>query len=135
MKIGQVEYVMNKYGKAWETQDVNLLLSCFTKSGIYRDTFLKKPFKGHKKIREYWIDCVVNNTKNIRFKLRKCYLSSDGKVCFAEWECDNTYRSQKDRKWRKGKMVGIMILKMKGDKISYLNEYYNSTRNKRERLK
>ena len=121
---------MEKYGRAWEKQDSDLILECFTESGIYQESPLAKPYKGHKQIKKFWNDSVKKNTKNIKFKLKKCYLSRDGKTGFAEWECKNTHRWKKDGKTTRDHMVGIMILKMKGDKISYLNEYWNTNRGK-----
>ncbi len=110
---------MKKYGKAWENKDTNLILNCFTKNGIYQESPLRKPYKGHKEIAKFWNEIVVNNTEKIKFKLGKCYVSEDGKKGFAEWECVNVFKGKIN------KMVGIMILKIKGDKIIYLNEYWN----------
>lgn len=114
------------YGKAWENQDSDLLLECFTKNGIYQESPLTKPYRGHKEIKKFWDHIVKKNTKNITFKLGKCYVSKDGKTGFAEWECKNDHKWEHDGKWRKDHMVGIMILKLKGNKISYLNEYWNT---------
>ncbi len=124
MKISQIKKVMKKYGKAWENQDSKLILDCFTKNGIYQENPLAKPYHGHKQIKKMWDKVVVKSTKDIKFKLGKCYVSDNGKVGFAEWTCRNWHL--KDNGWRKDKMVGIMILKMKGDKITYLNEYWNT---------
>lgn len=124
----QIKGVMKKYGKAWENRDIKLLLSIFTKDGIYQESPLARPYKGYKQIRDFWNYSVVNNTNKIKFKLGKCYVSNDGNTGFAEWECKNTHKWKKDGKWTKDSMVGIMILKMKGDKISYLNEYWNTKR-------
>ena len=116
---------MKKYGKSWEKKDSNLILECFTKNGIYQESPLAKPYKGHKEIKKFWEETVVRDTKNIKFKLGKCYLSNDCKTGFAEWECKNDHKWKCDGKWRKGHMVGIMILNMKYGKISFLNEYWN----------
>ena len=120
MNIKQVKAVMKKYGKAWENQDTNLILECFTKKGIYQESPLKKPYKGHAEIKKFWDQVVIKNTKNVKFKLGKSWVSKDGKTGFAEWSCNNLYREKKHQ------MAGIMVLKMKGDKITYLNEYWNS---------
>ena len=112
MNIKQIKEVMNKYGKAWEKQDSDLILECFTKKGIYQESPLAKPYRGQEEIKKFWDNIVGKNTKNIKFKLGKCYLSQDGKTGFAEWECKNLYLGKKNH------MTGIMILKMKGDKIS-----------------
>ena len=119
MNIKQIKEVIKKYGLAWEKKDTNLILECFTPKGIYQESPLSKPYKGHKKIKKFWDTEVVRDTSNIKFKLGKCYISKDGKTGFAEWTCRNVYKKKKNF------MVGIMILKMKGTKITYLNEYWN----------
>ena len=120
MNIQQIKKVMTKYGKAWENQDSNLILECFTKNGTYQESPLTKPYQGHKEIKKFWDNVVKKETKNVKFKLGRCYVSKDGKTGFAEWECKNIYKK------RNTFMVGIMILKLKGDKINSFNEYWNS---------
>jgi ketosteroid isomerase-like protein len=119
MKIEQIKSVMKKYGKAWENKDTNLILECFTEQGIYQESPLRKPYKGHKEIKKFWDNIVVKDTSKIKFGLGKFWVSQDGQTGFAEWNCKNVFRGKKNF------MVGIMILKMKGDKITYLNEYWN----------
>jgi ketosteroid isomerase-like protein len=126
MDVKQVKNIMRKYGKAWETRDSGLLLECFTKSGKYQQSPHAKPFRGHREIKKFWDDVVGKDTENIKFKLYRCYVSSDGKTGFAEWECINDHKWKHDGKWRKGHMAGIMVLKMKNKKISHLNEYWNT---------
>lgn len=126
MKIEEVKNVMKLYKKAWENQDTSLILDCFTKNGVYQESPLAKPYKGHPEIEKFWNEIVVKNTKNIKFKIGKCYISNDNKTGFAEWECINDFRENSKSKWKKGRMVGIMILKMKGNKITYLNEYWKT---------
>src|SRR3989344_7075919 len=107
MNVKQIEEVMKKYGKSWETKDSDLILECFTKTGIYQESPLSKPYRGHNEIKKFWDKVVLKSTKNIKFKLIKCYVSKDGKIGFAEWECKNNYKGERNH------MVGIMILKMK----------------------
>lgn len=126
MEIKQIKDVMKRYGVAWEKQDSGLILECFTKNGIYQESPLSKPHRGHNEIRNFCDGVVKGDTKNIKFKLGKCYVSRGGKIGFAEWECKNDHKWKRDGKWRKDHMVGIMVLKMKGDKILYLNEYWNT---------
>jgi ketosteroid isomerase-like protein len=125
MDVAQIRDVMKKYGKAWETQDSDLILECFTKNGIYQESPLARPYKGHKSIKRFWDSAVVKDTRNITFTLGKCYVSQDGKTGFAEWECRNTHKWKNDG-WQRVHMVGIMILKMRGNKIFHLNEYWNT---------
>lgn len=126
MNVKQIKNVMEKYGKAWENQDTDLILDCFTTTGKYQESPLAKPYAGHKAIAKFWNSVVLKKTKNIKFKTGKCYISADGKTGFAEWECVNTFKWKNPDKWEKERMVGIMILKMRGNKITYLNEYWNT---------
>lgn len=120
MDLNNLKYVMNKYGKAWENRDTNLLLSIFTLSGIYQESPLSKPYKGHKEIKKFWDKTVVIDQRDIHFKTKSLYISSNKKIGFAEWECNTRYKGNRHR------MVGIMLIKMKNKKISYLNEYWNT---------
>lgn len=126
MELKQVKEVMKKYGRAWENKDTDLLLECFAEDGIYQESPLSKPIRGKQEIRQFWEQAVVKDTKDIEFTLKDCYVSKDGKTGFAEWECKNTHKWRKDGKWRRGHMAGIMLLKLKGGKISHLNEYWNT---------
>lgn len=122
--LKELRKVMIKYGKAWESKDSDLILECFVKNGIYQESPLAKPYKGHNEIRKFWNKSVVSETKNIKFRLGKCYLSYDKMTGFAEWKCKNNHKWP-DGKWRKSDMAGIMVLKMNRDKITHLNEYWN----------
>jgi ketosteroid isomerase-like protein len=120
MNVKQVKAVMKKYGKAWECQDSSLLLECFTKDGAYQESPLAKPYRGHKEIKKFWDKTVKQDTSNIKFKVGNCYVSEDRKTGFAEWECRNNYKGERHL------MVGIMVLRMKGSKITFLNEYWRT---------
>jgi ketosteroid isomerase-like protein len=115
----ELKTIMLKYGVAWEKKDVDLILDCFTQNGVYQESPLSKPYNGHAQIKKFWENIVVKNTFDISFKLGNCYITKDSKTGFAEWECTNTCFG------KRSKMVGIMILRMKKDKITYLNEYWN----------
>jgi len=115
----QVKSVMEKYGKAWENRDVNLILGCFTRDGIYQENPLSKPYRGRSEIAKFW-EKVVGAQENVRFRLGRCYVSDDKGTGFAEWECSTTHSGKRER------MVGIMILKLSGGKITSLNEYWNT---------
>lgn len=134
MEVKQIKKVMQKYKKAWEEQNTQTVLDCFTKDGTYQESPLAKPYRGHSQIKKFWNEIVVKSTKNIKFTLGKCYVSSDKKFGFAEWECtneqrvkyDNKFKRKKTDKWEKCRMVGIMIIEMKGEKINRLNEYWKT---------
>ena len=119
MDVSDIRVVMKQYGKAWKKQDTSLLLKCFTKNGVYQESPLAQPYKGHKEIKAFWDTVVCTQTRAITFTLGRCTVSADGRG-FAEWECTNTHKGKRCR------MAGIMVLKMSGGKITHLNEYWNT---------
>ena len=80
MNIKQIKAVMKKYGDAWEKKDTDLILECFTKTGKYQESPLAKPYVGDKAIAKFWDSIVVKNTRKIKFKTGKRYLSKDEKT-------------------------------------------------------
>ncbi|MFH0970081.1 MAG: nuclear transport factor 2 family protein [Candidatus Diapherotrites archaeon] len=125
MEKEDVHRVMRAYGKAWEKQDTKTILRCFSSNGVYQESRLAKPYRGHAQIRRFWERVVVCNTRRVKFSLKTCYVSKDRKTGFAEWECTNEFREKKNAPWVFHLMVGIMVLRMRAGKITYLNEYWN----------
>ncbi|MDD4250918.1 MAG: nuclear transport factor 2 family protein [Candidatus ainarchaeum sp.] len=119
MNMLQLKNIMTKYGVAWEKKDVNLILDCFAVNGVYQENPLSKPYNGHGQIKKFWENIVVKKTNDIHFTLGECHIAKDSKTGFAQWDCVNTFDGKRN------KMVGIMIIRMKKDKIVYLNEYWN----------
>ena len=101
-------------------QDVDKIISIFTKDGIYHENVLKKPFKGHKEIMAYWQRKVVEEQSNIKFKLLNYYIFDD--IVIAEWEASFNSNVENARIHIKE----IAILEIKGDKIKSLREYWQS---------
>ncbi|QQR92163.1 MAG: hypothetical protein IPJ89_03305 [Candidatus Iainarchaeum archaeon] len=126
MNRKQIRQVMQLYGKAWEQQDPEILIQCFVPRGSYQESPLRKPINGHNAMKKFWRRTVVMNTKNIKFSLGNYWVSKNGKTGFAEWKCENDHYKRSEKKWRHDLMYGIMVLKMKGKKITYLNEYWNT---------
>ncbi|MBI5804394.1 hypothetical protein HY450_04060 [Candidatus Pacearchaeota archaeon] len=64
----------------------------------------------------------LNQVRSIMNKYKTAWekQDSDNAAGFAEGECRNVHKGKHH------KIVGIIIIKMKGDKISYLNEYWNT---------
>src|SRR3989338_1555496 len=42
----EAKEILDTYGKAWETQDSNLILTIFDKNAKYHERFFDKPFSG-----------------------------------------------------------------------------------------
>ena len=115
-----VRRVLNLYGKAWVTQDPELILTIFTENAVYNERILKKPMIGHAQIKKYWHDKVVAGQKDIKFKLLHTWV--DGNTAIAEWQAD-FYRTDQRVKLS---MREVAILTFRGDKISSLREYWHS---------
>lgn len=112
--------IIEKYKEAWVKKDPEAILKIFTKNGRYHEYVLKKPFIGHKEIRKYWEEKVVATQKSIKFRLLNLYIEEDVAIA----ECEASFYDIKRK--IKIHMKLLMILQIKGGKISYLREYWSS---------
>ena len=112
--------LIKKYEEAWVNRDAEAILEVFTKNARYHERVLKKPFLGHYGIRKYWQDKVVGEQEKIRFKLLNLYIEKN--TAIAEWEA----RFYDKKRKVKVHMKEVAILKLKGDKIASLREYWSS---------
>jgi ketosteroid isomerase-like protein len=117
-----VERILETYEEAWVGQDIKKILSIFKKGGVYHERVLKRPFKGHKEIAEYWKTKVVEEQSDIKFKLLNYYICGD--VVIAEWDASFNSNIEKARIH----MREVAILEIKDNKIKSLREYWQSER-------
>lgn len=113
--------LLNTYGKAWEKQDPDLILTIFTPDATYNDP--KEPENhGHAGVRAYWMSKVVGEEKNIKFKLLNTWVSGESADVIAEWYAEfiDTKRNVQI------KMTEVAIFTTRGGKFSSLREYYKS---------
>jgi len=115
-----VAKILKIYGEAWAEQDPDKILTIFTKNAIYHERVLKKPIIGHKEIRKYWVYKVVNEQKDIKFKLLNFYI--DGNTVIAEWEVVFFNR----KKNAKIHMKEVEIMEISKDKIKSVREYWQA---------
>jgi ketosteroid isomerase-like protein len=115
-----VRSVLETYGRAWTTQNPDLILAVFTEDAIYHERVLKEPYRGHAEIREYWMDKVVRGQANIEFEVVNVYV--DGTTAIAEWMADFDDRVQRVRKH----MKELAVLEFSGTRIKHLREYWAS---------
>ena len=115
----EAKKLLDTYGKAWETQDPELILTVFTTDASYDDPTEPKNF-GHTGIRNYWVSKVVEGQKDIHFKLLNIWI--DGETVIAEWDADfiDTKRNLKIE------MRTVTIFTVQGSKFSSLRECWNS---------
>ena len=111
--------LINIYGKAWVTQDPDLIVTIFTEDATYDDP--KEPKNiGIEAIRSYWVSKVVGEQADISFNLQNVWV--DGENVIAEWYADfiDTKRNLKIS------MKEVAIFGVKGEKFSSLREYYKT---------
>lgn len=111
--------LINIYGKAWETQDIELISTIFTEDATYNDPKESKNI-GLNAIREYWKYKVVEEQKDIKFELNNVWIEGD--TVIAEWHA--TFRDIKRNLYIS--MDEIAVFVVKNNKFSSLREYYNT---------
>jgi uncharacterized protein (TIGR02246 family) len=113
--------LLETYGKAWETQDPDLITTIFTDDATYDDP--REPANiGRDAIREYWVYKVIGEQADISFTLRHVWV--DGDTVVAEWHADFTDTKRKLRI----AMDEVAIFTVRDDKFSSLREYYKTVK-------
>lgn len=105
------------YGKAWESKDVELVTSIFTNDAIYNDPVEPENI-GIKAIQNYWKYKVIEGQENIKFEIKNVWV--DGDTVIAEWHATFT-----DIKRNLNvDMMETAILTVRDGKFCSLREYY-----------
>ena len=110
--------ILYKYEEAWVEQDIDKIVSVFTRDGVYHEQVLQKPFRGHAEIARYWKEKVCQEQSNIKFKLLNYYIS--GNTLIAEW--DASFNSSKEK--ARIHIREVAIMEIKSEKIKSLREYW-----------
>ena len=111
---------LQRYRRAWETQNTEAILEIFTEDATYHERLLEEPMRGHRGIREYWNSKVVEGQANIKMKVVSMFI--DGNVGIAEWEVTFDDTKKKIRRF----MKEIAVLEFDGPQIKHLREYWTS---------
>ncbi len=113
--------LISLYGKAWETQDVDLVASIFTDDAIYNDP-RETENVGLEAIKKYWEYKVIGEQKDINFEIKNVWI--DGDTIIAEW-----HATFKDIKRNLNiDMFEIAIFTTRENKFSSLREYYKDVK-------
>lgn len=107
------------YGKAWETKDIELISLVFTEDAVYDDP--KEPENiGLEAIKEYWKSKVIDGQENIKFEIKNIWVNED--TVIAEWHAvfDDIKRSLNID------MIEVAIFTVKDGKFGSLREYYKT---------
>ncbi len=118
----QIQSILETYGKAWESQDPELIISIFTEDAIYQEGPFAVPMQGHDAIKNYWQKKVAQEQKDIRFTLLNFLVQDDQAA--AEWNGDfiDTTTNEQVR------LYEVAFLAFKDGKISSLRETWRSQR-------
>jgi hypothetical protein len=117
-----VSALIETYGRAWTSQDPNLILSVFTPDATYHERVLRAPMRGHSEIKDYWESKVCREQGNIQFRLNSLYVDPVRATAIAEWEAWFDDIPSGCRKH----MSEVAILAIEDDKISSLKEWWSS---------
>ncbi len=122
MTTEQIRSILETYGKAWESQDPELIISIFTEYATYQEGPFAVPMQGRDAIKKYWLKKVVQEQKDIHFKLLN--LLTQGNQAAAEWNGDfvDTVTNEQVH------MYEAAFLTFKEGKISSLRETWRSQR-------
>ena len=120
MKLEELRNIMELYWEAWESQDPDKIIDLFTEDGTYQDKPFSEPMNWHKEIKEYWIKYPLNDQKNIKFTLWKCWVHDW--IWYAEWESN----FDQVESWKHVKIKWIILITMNDWKIKDLWEYWHS---------
>mgnify|MGYP000291143886 CR=1 FL=1 len=117
-----LQSIMNDYKYAWENHDVEALARIFSPDAEYHE----KPnsiFYGLDEIKIYWETLKVTQ-RHVAFNIKEIKQSDDMNIVI--WTA-SFERSDLNEQW---KLDGIMLLDIKGGKITKLKEYFFSSNQK-----
>ena len=111
--------ILEAYGRAWIRRDPDEVAALFTSSATYQVDPFRAPLEGREAIREYWARSPGARQRDVRFQAGPAV--QQGNAVFAEWEAGFTRVGS----GRRISLRGILILRMEGDRIASLREYWN----------
>jgi ketosteroid isomerase-like protein len=111
--------LINIYGKAWETQDIELISTIFTEDATYNDPKESKKI-GLNAIREYWKYKVIGEQNDIKFDLKNVW--KEGDIVIAEWKAN--FKDIKRNLYIDMEEIAVFVIK--NNKFSSLREYYKT---------
>jgi ketosteroid isomerase-like protein len=121
MKHDEAKTLIETYGKAWETKDVELISSIFNAEASYNDPREKENI-GLTQIQDYWKYKVVGGQDDIKFSVKHIWV--DGDTIIAEWNA--TFKDIPRQLFID--MDEVAIIMTENGKISSLREYYKNTK-------
>ena len=102
----RAEEIMEIYAKAWETKDPELIITLFTEDATYKEG-VRGLYDGHKGIKKYWQEKVVEDQFEIKFKLMTLHVKNN--IITASWEA--TFFDKPSNQYYFLNSIGIMEIK------------------------
>ncbi|MEX0627482.1 MAG: nuclear transport factor 2 family protein, partial [Cucumibacter sp.] len=89
--ISEAEIVawLERYKRAWEQRDADLAAAIFTPGATYREQPFETPVRGREGVRQYWLENVVENQRDIHFE-HELWAVRD-KLAFIHWRAHFTW--------------------------------------------
>lgn len=109
------------YGRAWETKDLELISSIFTDDVVYNDP-REQENQGIEAVRNYWRYKVIEGQEDIKFEIKNVWV--DGDVVIALWHAN----FKDTKRMLLIDMEEVAILTVRDGKFSSLKEYYKDVK-------
>ena|SRR6266480_926894 len=121
--MGLSEWI-ERYARAWETADEDLLVSLFTEDAGYRSSPFQEGFHGHEEIRSYWRR-AAGSQRETRVVMGRPFV--DGARVTVEWWTTMIDDGEERT------LPGCLLLHFDADgRCSDLREYWNLEAGRRE---
>ena len=124
--VTDVEKMMKDYTAAWNSHDVEKILSFFTDDVVYEDVAIGKVNRGKKELNDF-ISSTLVDFPDVKFELKSGFNAGDRGA--SEWVMSGTFaHSSIPEMPATGKsfsLRGASITELHNDKISRNSDYWN----------
>lgn len=119
LRASDAKDFLDKFKRAWETQDADLAASLFTRDARYKENPFGEPIIGREAIHDYWAE-ATRRQEDIRFVVTNSLHT--GYVLIAEWTCK--YRDRATG--RRRELAGMFFADFYGNQVRAFREYWQS---------
>ena len=109
---------LDAYKEAWETRNVELAASLFTRDAHYWENPFGEPLVGREAIAAYW-KTATDTQEDLHFAVRNS--TRAGYTLIAEWACTYTHRPSGERR----ELAGMLFADFYGPQVRTFREYWH----------
>jgi len=121
-----MEKMMGDYLAAWNTHDVEKLLSFFTDDAVYDCTPMGKASRGRKELKDFF-SSTFTNFHDFKIEMKSAF--NAGERGAGEWVMSGTFANSNipgmPATGKSFSVPGVGITEYSGDKISRVTNYWN----------